>query len=118
MSAEHRLALVLIARIYDSLRQGIEDESVFALVTTRFENELLHHFADEEGVLAGIQVSTTNQHLTTRTINEHHELRALIHGIQSGQLASLREFASLLEAHVEFEERELYPVLLRSAPNP
>jgi hypothetical protein len=43
-----------------------------------------------------------------RTLEEHQLLRSLADRIAAGDIASLKELAQALRAHVRFEERELF----------
>ena len=48
-----------------------------------------------------------------RALLEHQQLHALVARLAAGELVRMRELAELLEAHVRFEERELFPLIER-----
>ncbi len=72
------------------------------------------HFEQEEEILAP-EVPSSALHLVTRMSDEHAEIMRL-----GGMLGAepdvdrARGLGSLLNAHVRFEERELFPVVERS----
>jgi len=70
---------------------------------------LAPHFALEERVLLPALVRAGRADLAARTIDEHTDLRVA--------LASPLRFAELLEAHVRFEERELFPACEELVPD-
>jgi hemerythrin-like domain-containing protein len=96
LSRDHHRALVLVRRV----RRGADA----AEVARRFELELAPHFAIEERVLLPALTRAGRADLATRTAREHEEIRA------ATSTHNLAAFADLLEAHVRFEERELFPV--------
>ncbi|MBE9610916.1 hemerythrin domain-containing protein [Chitinilyticum piscinae] len=104
-SREHHPALVLAKRI-----QRAQDGDLDALLpSAAFLDELERHFAAEEAQFA-LQLGGLAQ-LASRFNAEHASLRALMHKLHAGDVTALPEFGLLLEAHVRFEERELFPAL-------
>ena len=74
------------------------------------------HFVIEEGILLPGWLEADPQaerELAARVASEHLELRALARRIERGEsgLKELAELGGLLEAHVRFEERELFPLI-------
>jgi hemerythrin-like domain-containing protein len=100
LSSEHHNALVLARK----LRRGQPVE-----LPTAFEAELAPHFALEERVLLPALARTGREDLATRTLCEHDAMRAA--------LSEPQRFAELLEAHVRFEERELFPTCEELIPD-
>ncbi|MDP3636851.1 MAG: hemerythrin domain-containing protein [Azonexus sp.] len=107
LSREHHSALVLalrIARTDDAAGQA----ALLFSVPKIFREDLAPHFQEEEqGVLPQLAVVGESA-LVQRTLDEHRQMRDLVARIESGDLTSLKPFASLLKAHVQFEERELF----------
>lgn len=93
LSSEHHNALVLARK----LRRGQEVD-----LPAAFAAELAPHFAIEEKVLLPALRQAGREDLASRTLCDHDAMRAA--------LAEPERFADLLEAHVRFEERELFPV--------
>ena len=90
LSSEHHQALVLARRA----RRG---ESVVGQL-----KELEAHFAIEERVLLPALARAGRADLAARTVDEHADIR---HSVNDPV-----RFGELLEAHVRFEERELFPI--------
>ncbi|PKO93271.1 MAG: hemerythrin HHE cation-binding protein [Betaproteobacteria bacterium HGW-Betaproteobacteria-10] len=107
LSREHHRALVLalrIARCHDGAGQAALRHSVPRI----FRDELVPHFQEEEqGVLPQL-VMAGESALVQRTLEEHRQMRDLVARLESGDLSSLKPFAILLKAHIQFEERELF----------
>jgi hemerythrin-like domain-containing protein len=72
---------------------------------------LERHFAEEETDLLSELERVGELGLAARLRAEHLELRRLAR--KATARASLVRFGMLLEAHVRFEERELFPALER-----
>lgn len=82
-------------------RQARQALSVFAA-------ELEPHFQAEEQGLLRLLAAAGQTELVERTLAEHAALRGLVAELQRPDAATLRRFAELMEAHVRFEERELF----------
>ncbi len=109
LSREHHAALVLAKRAQRAADADAESARRFgATLAERFATELDPHFRIEEESLLPALNKAGGGELTPRTLAEHRELRALLADAGSGDGASLRRFGELLEAHVRFEERELF----------
>ncbi|WP_028453732.1 hemerythrin domain-containing protein [Chitinilyticum aquatile] len=104
-SREHHPALVLAKRI----QRAQADELAGLLPSITFLGDLEKHFVEEETQFAPTLAALPQ--LAERFDDDHAALRALMHRLQKGELAALAEFAQRLEAHVRFEERELFPAL-------
>lgn len=115
LSREHFGGLVLVRRLREAARAGDEAARLRAarLLTEAWTNELEAHFADEELLVAPF----ISDHDKARLIEEHRSLERHIamidheHTAPSG--AWLEETADLLEAHIRWEERELFPAAER-----
>lgn len=107
LSREHHTALVLtqcIAKVSDASAIAGLMESVPAM----FRRELEPHFlAEEQNLLPRLKAAGEIE-LVRRTLEEHRLLRGLAAQIASGHSASLKPFGVALNAHVRFEERELF----------
>jgi hemerythrin-like domain-containing protein len=105
LSRDHHAALVLAKRASHADAAAAEPAVAVADV---FNGELEPHFCFEEDALLPPLEAAGLAELVARTRREHAELRALVVQLQSGAGAALRPFGRLLEAHVRFEERELF----------
>lgn len=115
LSREHHTALVLAKRAQRLARGAPADAEAFMeALGASFAEELEPHFQVEE---ASLLVALDNagdiervRALTQRTRADHEALRELAQRIGRQDFASLGRFGELLDAHVRFEERELFNV--------
>ncbi|HSD37195.1 MAG TPA: hemerythrin domain-containing protein [Rhodocyclaceae bacterium] len=109
LSRDHHAALVLAKRIADCAEDAAQLRALCETVALRFRTELQPHFEDEEQRilprLAGCHDAQWQQ-----TLSDHANLRALAARIAEGDAIALRQFGIALNAHVRFEERELFPL--------
>lgn len=110
LSREHHAALVLAKRLAAAQRVPALHEGLAAAVTDTFARELDPHFRIEEAALLPLLMEAGEAELVARTLREHDELRELVRRISSGDAGALWPFGAKLDAHVHFEERELFPV--------
>lgn len=101
LSSDHHHALVLARE----LSQGTGPQG--AALQRRFAKELEPHFHIEEELLLPALRAAGCADLADRTAEEHAALRALV--AQARDEASARRFGALLQAHVRFEEAEVFP---------
>jgi quercetin dioxygenase-like cupin family protein len=119
-SHDHHEALVAARR----LRRGADAPDPIAAVTsflTFFAASAVPHFREEEELLFPHVVDAeVAQDLVVQALLEHQrlyaaaaELRELVaRASDSGDVSGLmREVATLLETHVRFEERQLFPLI-------
>ena len=109
LSRQHHTALVLAKR---AQRVGAGNNEAtwrfMAHAVESFERELEPHFRVEETRLLPLLAEAGELEAVRRTLDDHQELRALCNRIRARDAASLRPFGETLEAHVRFEERELF----------
>ncbi|OIQ92265.1 hypothetical protein GALL_257810 [mine drainage metagenome] len=109
LSREHHAALVLAKRAQRIGADSSETTRAFmAHAVASFERELEPHFRVEEGALLPSLADAGELDPVERTLAEHAELRRLAMRLREHDAASLRRFGDALEAHVRFEERELF----------
>lgn len=120
LSREHHQALRLALAARRAAVSGA-DEEVAALaqqVRALMASELEQHFCREEADLLPLLAAAGHAELVSRTLAEHRLLRQSAAALVSPQRGLLLAFAELLQAHVRFEERELFEVGERLAPSP
>jgi len=110
LTREHHHALVLARRAIVAAREGSAARALAAELTQLFAHELEPHFLIEEGRLLPPLRDAGAHAQAARTFDEHRQLRALAQAAAAGDAASLSSFGLLLDAHVRFEERELFPL--------
>jgi hemerythrin-like domain-containing protein len=116
LSSDHHHALLVAFQLKQALAGHAESagaprdlQGLVALVR-RFDEQVLHtHVRTEEDVLGAYLAPDDIRRLRT----EHAELVRLVGGTkgpgQAEQRAALSAFAELLDRHVRWEERELFP---------
>ncbi|WP_186408744.1 hemerythrin domain-containing protein [Candidatus Accumulibacter aalborgensis] len=107
LSREHHGALVLtqrIAKAHDTAAVAHLMDSVPAI----FRSELEPHFRIEEASLLPRLAAAGEVEQVRRTLAEHRELRDLAAKIAAGDRSRLKPFGAALNAHIRFEERELF----------
>lgn len=109
LSSDHHHALVLARRIRHNFETAMADAALVETVLEVYRAELQPHFEVEESLLLPALADAGRLELVERTRSEHEALRAFLAAARAGQVDALERFASLLEAHVRFEERELFP---------
>jgi len=109
LSREHHSALVLARRARRASVANAEAASRFMTQAfAAFTRELEPHFRIEEAALLPAMTDAGELDLVRRTLADHEELRRLAKRLEAQDAASLSRFGELLEAHVRFEECELF----------
>ena len=109
LSREHHTALSLALRIAKATEPAAQ-ERLLATIPALFRGELEPHFQEEERSLLPQLAQAGETTLVARTLDEHAQMRALAAAIAAGDATALAPFGELLQAHVRFEERELFVV--------
>jgi hemerythrin-like domain-containing protein len=102
LTSDHHQGLVLARRI----ARGSVDA---AAARQRFDAELEPHFLAEEELLLPALAAAGEPELVARTERDHAMMRAHLAAAERGEPKRLAAFAALLEEHIRFEERELFP---------
>ena len=118
LSFEHHDGLVIALRIKKDLKNEVKPAHLFAYVIDVYENGLQHHFHQEEVCFNKVmQNIAAAEKLMNRMETEHMQFAELVKEIQapgSNVLEQIRIFGELLNDHIRFEERELFPVIEQS----
>lgn len=108
LSRDHHRVLGVAQRLRRS--EDPEDAALFFLVF--WEREGKRHFREEEEVLMPMwaALGTVDEEHAARLALEHRQIREAAIVLRSGRLTRERieDLASVLDAHVRFEERELF----------
>ena len=109
LSEEHHLALVLARTARRAARGGEAGEVAKAWreIAGKYGAELAPHFKIEEETLAPALQAAGEAQLVERLLEDHRYLQALVEGADHSP-AALEAFGDRLDAHVRFEERELF----------
>jgi hemerythrin-like domain-containing protein len=115
LSREHHSALKLARQARFGCDAGLDIAVAQAVESIReaFAREMEPHFlAEEEDLLPTLAKAGAGE-LVERTLAEHAELRDLIRRLAEPDIDTLARFATLLNDHVRFEERELFETAQR-----
>lgn len=107
-SRDHHYGLLLVWKIRQGQRAAINPARIGDYVSFFYQEDLRHHFADEEAYLFPLLSGHDAQR--RRAEREHAEIRSLAGSIREEPFNTdwLSQFAQLLEADIRFEERELF----------
>jgi hypothetical protein len=113
LSDDHHGALVLARRVGRAARGGGAEElmQAWSELQRRFARELEPHFRVEEQWLLPPLEAVGERARVEQVRAEHRELRALASRDPDPAVAA--QLAALLQRHVRFEERELFPCAQR-----
>lgn len=112
LSREHHNGLLMALLLNKGIKKAAATDVMAAFILHYWQTNLQQHFEEEETVLIPLlQTTAFDPALIRQLLNEHAALRAYIHSIEDGfgDLYLLEDFAALLEDHIRFEERTLFP---------
>ncbi|HZG71070.1 MAG TPA: hemerythrin domain-containing protein [Chondromyces sp.] len=110
LSREHHFGLLFCWKIRQGLNRSIDPDRIHKYVQYFWEGHLKQHFLEEESLL----FSKANENLYNQGIKEHNSIRSLIIEMNKQDRCSislLQQLADLLDQHIRFEERILFPSL-------
>ncbi|WP_207422974.1 hemerythrin domain-containing protein [Desertivirga brevis] len=111
LSRDHHHGLLLSWKIREGIKRDAELRVIREYAEYFFAEALLPHFREEEELILGYL--SDRDKLKIQTIREHQEIEQLVarlsepHSIQT----TLLEIARVLENHIRFEERTLFPYI-------
>ncbi len=107
-SREHHFGLLLSWKIKQGIAKNIDNKRMAEYILAASDVEILPHFENEEKELFGLLAKDDS--LRLRAEQEHASIRQKLKELKDGQQAeTLTALASELDAHIRFEERELFP---------
>ena len=110
-SREHHHALVFCRNIGKGLSNGTVTERIKHYANYFYQNDLLTHFDDEEKFI--FPILGRDHDLIGRAMNEHRTIHQLFR--KTSDTGSLTQIKLLLDAHIRFEERVLFPEIQKVA---
>ncbi len=109
LSREHHGALKLARAAQAAAADSLpERQRLAARIRQLYASELDAHFRVEEQQLLPRLTQAGADALVRRTQAEHDALRALVAALEQADADLLARFGVLMQAHVRFEERELF----------
>lgn len=107
LSKDHHFGLLLSWKIRQGIKHQIETERICRYIIYFFDQDLQHHFREEESLLFAF---FPEEEAIQQAVKEHGEIRRMVNDfrIQHTDKEALETFADLLERHIRFEERTLF----------
>lgn len=112
LSHDHHHGLLLCWKIKTGFAKGISAERIKKYCDWFFTNYLKHHFEVEEAVVFSV---LGNAHpKVKKALDEHQRLIKLFES-QEDIEGNLKQIQDLLNKHIRFEERVLFPLIQEKA---
>ncbi len=109
LSKEHHFSLLFCWKIRQGLKAGIDSSRIIKYVQYFKTHFLLPHFNEEEIYL----FSLLNDKHVQKAIEQHKEIKYLLGELLDNDKDTakqqLEKLANLVDEHVRYEERELFP---------
>ena len=108
LSRQHHFGLLFCWKIKQGVRLNVDSQRIMKYVEHFWNTHLEEHFRDEEELL----FSKTNDELTQQALQEHATINNYRSILQKNlNTDNLLHFAHLVNEHIRFEERTLFPHL-------
>lgn len=117
LSQEHHDGLVVVMCVKRGCELGVNPSTVADYVMDVWKNHLDPHFRAEEEIL--LPAIPHGDDYKARLLSEHATIRDLVEKIRQRDEElpqTLRTFAGILDDHIRFEERELFPFAEKDIP--
>ena len=113
LSREHHFSLLFCWKIRQGLKTNVAVERIRKYVQYFWQQHLQPHFKEEEKIL----FAPIKDRQVERAMNEHKFIRQQIEDLpnypEKKERKTLEKIADLVDEHVRYEERELFPHLER-----
>jgi hemerythrin-like domain-containing protein len=112
LSWEHHDGLVVAFRLQQGLKNGISLKILKKYILHVWNTALRHHFWQEEEIInPHLEQSKQGLQIKKQMMADHHAFRGLIDDLEqnSARTDQIGEFADILNRHIRFEERQLFP---------
>lgn len=113
LSREHHFDLLLAWKIRKGLDKNVDSKRITAYITYLDENLMDTHFSDEEKLI--FDLLPADDKMCRRARNEHEQIKKMIAEMKDEKNKKgaelFSQFADLVEGHVRYEERDLFPYL-------
>lgn len=118
LSRDHHHGLLLGWKIKQGLKKQVAAEEIIGYVVYFANEALFPHFKEEEDEI--LPFLSVDDPFHQRTLAEHIEIREIISRLSiegaDNSFTLLLTLAETLEAHIRFEERELFPHIENTLP--
>ena len=111
LSREHHFSLLFCWKVRKGIKMEVDPERIIPYILYFWKEHLLPHFSEED-----ILFEQVDDEMVQRAYAEHHEINDLVESFDSikgeeDRLSIAAKIADLVDSHVRFEERELFPHL-------
>lgn len=106
LSKEHHEALLLVWKIRQGIRKGVEPERIAKYCRWFWEAHLVGHFQREEELLP--LVLPKDHPLLRKMLDDHDVIQRRVKGLPDQNPEVLELLAQSINDHVRFEERQLF----------
>jgi hypothetical protein len=111
LSRDHHYTLLFSWKIRKGLREAVETERIKRYVRHFWEHDMEPHFREEEEIL----FAPVQDEPVRKALEEHRQIKAQVDAVllAPAKIAGkhLMHLAGMVDAHVRYEERELFPYL-------
>lgn len=112
LSKDHHFGLLLCWKIRTGIRKAIPPERIVPYVTYFYNNHLIKHFEEEEKYIFTLLDGKDEKR--KKAERQHRRIKRLISKLSLDAekvKVTLGQIEEVLEAHIRFEERDLFPYL-------
>jgi hemerythrin superfamily protein len=111
LSRDHHHGLLLGWKIKQGLKYSVSPELIAEYIHYFSKAALFPHFEEEEKQIL-VFLKDDNEY-KVRTLNDHRTIAKLIDSLEANppEPAAFLKIAEILDDHIRFEERELFPYL-------
>lgn len=115
LSKEHHHTLLFCWKIRQGLKRKVDPKRIVPYVEYFWKTHLRSHFAGEN-----LFFQKCTDPMVTRAYKEHESIKVAVQQLEKVQVAELSqalgEIADLVDQHIRFEERILFPLLEQAIP--
>ncbi|HEY1115383.1 MAG TPA: hemerythrin domain-containing protein [Chitinophagaceae bacterium] len=113
LSKEHHEALLLVWKIRQGIRKGVDPERIAKYCRWFWDAHLVAHFQKEEELLPA--VLHKDHPLLQKMLDDHDVIQRRVKGLPDNSTQVLELLAQSINDHVRFEERQLFNEVERLA---
>lgn len=116
LSRDHHSGLLLCWKIRMGIEMGIEPKRIADYVTFYYNSHLESHFREEEMYVFPLVKS--DDVMVKKALDEHRKIEQLVKEMNANtDYVYLSQIEQLLNGHIRYEERELFPYIETNSDN-
>lgn len=114
LSKDHHFGLLLCWKIRTGIKKEVSTDRIVKYVEYFYNDHLKNHFEEEEKYI--FSLLDENEEGRKKAERQHRKIKRLIEKLSDAERAkiTLGQIEELLDTHIRFEERELFPYLQNS----